>query len=951
MRPLELVMSAFGPYASEVTIDMNMLGKSGLYLITGDTGSGKTTVFDAITYALYGQASGEAREPSMFRSRYACADTPTYIKLTFEYAGKTYVIERNPEYERPKNRGEGVTVQKAGAQLTMPDGRVITKISDVNNAVVELTGVDAVQFRQIVMIAQGDFMKLIMAATDERKKIFQKLFSTDKYYYLQERLKKEAAAAGREYENLNASICQYAAEIILPGKYTEYAEKLNTQEPDPQDILNLLEEIISSDEQLLRDAGKGASAADEKISGIKVELALCRERERLNESLSELKDSLEKESEESAKLEKILDAAAVKTTDIKKLEEEINRIRASFPDYDELESKISDLDRLTRQTVKTEKEKNKNARDLERLNSLLAESRQAVLAMEERSSAAAEKQKVLEIVNRWRKQANNIRCRLEQLENVKTELSKAQENYRELSSKAGRETDKYNRMYKAYLDEQAGIIAQTLEDGKPCPVCGSLSHPHIAEMTAKAPSREELEKMKRSAQQLTEKTADASRISGQIQAAMNEQIQEVKKAVKDFSDDFMPDSISAGEGMINIERYLTELRGCDFSGADFRPEISEHVKEMLSAEKTLEKNESCLKTEINELNDSIDNISRLKDEISGLEEEILRLTEKQVRGEHELTGLKVQAASAGERITQLREKLRYRSKEEADRRVKESLRSKNALESEIKTAEDNYGKCRIKTERLKAAMEETQKSLKDKPDSDINYLNGELIRLSEEKAGYSEKMQKISAALSANRNIQHNISSRSEEIKKLEKKWGWMKALSNTANGNIAGKEKIMLETYVQMTYFDRIIARANVRLLSMTGGQYELVRGSSGNNKSQSGLELEVIDHYNGSRRSVRSLSGGESFKASLSLALGLSDEVQSNAGGIRIDTMFIDEGFGSLDDESLEQSMNVLASLGGADRLVGIISHVTSLKERIDRQIIVKKERSGGSSVKIQI
>ena len=214
------------------------------------------------------------------------------------------------------------------------------------------------------------------------------------------------------------------------------------------------------------------------------------------------------------------------------------------------------------------------------------------------------------------------------------------------------------------------------------------------------------------------------------------------------------------------------------------------------------------------------------------------------------------------------------------------------------------------------------------------------------------KLQKVRTRLSSNAAVKKKIEEKSGELTSLEERWAWVKALSNTANGNITGKEKVMLETYIQMTYFDRILVRANRRLLSMTGGQYELVRRQvADNNRSQSGLELDVIDHYNGTQRSVKTLSGGESFKASLSLALGLSDEVQSSAGGIRLDTMFVDEGFGSLDEESLQQAIRTLAELGEGNRLVGIISHVGELKEKIDRQIVVTKAKTGGSRAEIRV
>ena len=214
MRPIRLVMSAFGPYAGRTELELSKLGTSGLYLITGDTGAGKTTIFDAIAFALYGEASGTAREAGMLRSQYADITTPTEVELTFEYKGRQYVLRRNPEYTRPRTRGDGLTTEKAGAELHYPDGRVETRLKDVNRAIVEIMGVDRNQFAQIVMIAQGDFLKLLIAPTEERKKIFQKIFRTERFQLLQDKLKAESNALKNEHEKVSSGLRQYMEGIV-----------------------------------------------------------------------------------------------------------------------------------------------------------------------------------------------------------------------------------------------------------------------------------------------------------------------------------------------------------------------------------------------------------------------------------------------------------------------------------------------------------------------------------------------------------------------------------------------------------------------------------------------------------------------------------------------------------------------------------------------------------------
>ena len=296
--------------------------------------------------------------------------------------------------------------------------------------------------------------------------------------------------------------------------------------------------------------------------------------------------------------------------------------------------------------------------------------------------------------------------------------------------------------------------------------------------------------------------------------------------------------------------------------------------------------------------------------------------------------------------------MKFKSKKEAEETVKHLKNGIQLHKNALEKVETEYADLEKELAGLKGKIDQLKKQLESKEDIDTEKLLEEKNALTEKKTELTEKSETISTRIYTNNRAKENISKKATELTTIEEKWTWVKALSNTANGNISGKEKIMLETYIQATFFDRIIDRANTRLMVMSGGQYELIRRQEASNyRSQSGLELDVKDHYNGSIRNVKTLSGGESFKASLSLALGLSDEIQSNAGGIKLDTMFVDEGFGSLDEESLQQAIKALADLSEGNRLVGIISHVAELKERIDKQVIVTKEKTGGSKVTIVI
>jgi len=342
-----------------------------------------------------------------------------------------------------------------------------------------------------------------------------------------------------------------------------------------------------------------------------------------------------------------------------------------------------------------------------------------------------------------------------------------------------------------------------------------------------------------------------------------------------------------------------------------------------------------------------------------LEEELAAGEKRMAELQEELSDRKQELAAEETRCTELKKQaeelassLPYTDRNEALQKKEELIGFIDSLRTELERAEQHYNECRTALTELKGRISQLENQLEQGDDCCAEKEEARKAELSREKEILQGQLQKARTRISTNETVRKNIKETSGQLEILEERWTWVKSLSNTANGNITGKEKVMLETYIQMTYFDRIILRANRRLMSMTGGQYELVRRQvAENNRSQSGLELDVIDHYNGSQRSVKTLSGGESFKASLSLALGLSDEVQSSAGGIRLDTMFVDEGFGSLDEESLQQAIRTLAGLSEGNRLVGIISHVGELKEKIDRQVLVTKEKSGGSRVEILV
>lgn len=922
MRPITLTMSAFGPYAGSTTLPMDKLGQKGLYLITGDTGAGKTTIFDAITFALYGEASGENRESAMFRSKYADPETPTEVELTFENLGKVYKVKRNPEYERAKSRGEGVTVQKPDATLTMPDGVVITKVKEVNAKIKEILGIDRNQFSQIAMIAQGDFLKLLFAETTERQKIFREIFKTGPYQVLQERLKTESGTLARQCEEARLSVSQYIEGILCEENDVQSlaVTKAKKGEMMTADVEELVRELIAADEKKETRLAAELTQKEWLLGELEARLAKVEE---FHKRQMELEKAEQEQTEQTVRLGGLLLAWEKEQEKQPETEQWVlkkARIEEQYAEYDRLEG------------LKREQGSLKNARmadetELERAKRMLAvwgeEIENLKKEQTEKMSSGEKKEQLLRELTKWsmrRERLEKLREEMLAFDLAKQAFAKAQQKYLQEKAKADEVQERYFAKNKAFLDGQAGILAELLEEGKACPVCGSVSHPVPARKQEGVPTEDELKRAKQEADRAMEFAAEASKHAGELGGVVR----------------------TKEEGLVNLRKEF---------GEEFPEESCENlldkVKELILA---CEKEETALGTSICVAEKEIQRKKELdvlipKKEAQGKEAEqkIQSLTERIA-----VTKTKIEE---NEKQTELAEKkLAFESKKKAEQQVKELDGKIRLAKKGLETAEEAYRTCEKAVSELNGKLAQLKEALKEQPELTTEELQLQKDAAASEKNAILAKQKEVHLRLETNRRVLSNISEKSAALSALETRWGWVKALSNTANGNLAGKEKIMLETYIQMTYFDRIIRYANIRFMVMSGGQYELKRRDAAeNNRSQSGLELDVIDHYNGSVRSVKTLSGGEAFKASLSLALGLSDEIRSSANGIRMDTMFVDEGFGSLDEESLQQAIHALASLADGNRLVGIISHVGELKRRIDKQIVVTKDKSGGSRAEV--
>lgn len=921
MRPLNLKISAFGPYAGVTELDLEKLGTNGIYLITGDTGAGKTTIFDAITYALFGSPSGDNRDASMLRSKYAEANTPTEVELVFVNNGSEYKVVRNPEYDRPAKKGDGFTKQKAGATLYLPDGNIVDRPKEVNAAIREIIGVDRDQFTQISMIAQGDFLKLLLAETKVRQEIFREIFKTVNYQALQDRLKSESGALSKQFENAKLSVNQYINGIICDEDDVLSLEVKKAKDGRMMisDVTKLLSTLIEKDTEESEAVQNKIRITEQTLENIN---ALLTKAENYIKAEAELEAAIKVQAETTPLIDEFKERAATiknQTPEIENKQKQVTEIEAQYGEYDLLREKKN-----TALALNSSLDKNKKS--VENIKEKILFSSEKITAMKKELSGLADsgtkKEKLLNLKEQTEnkiQKADELKKQLTAFEKLKKDLTAAQNNYLEAEKKSAEETEKYSRLNKAFLDCQAGILAETLADGVPCPVCGSITHPVKATKPVEAPTEGELKKAKQNADKAYEHTSEASRRAAEISGKIKAEDINISKLCKELLGD---DDIE--EASVKLEDFIDTL------SEEFKKLNSEirSESEKLQIKESLEMLIPEKEKELEEIKISL---AETEKKISA-DEAKLKETEKQIK--------------------ESAERLRFGSKTEAEASVSGLKSEIEAHKKSLEKAENDYRTVENELTELKGKIEQLKKSLEDREEIDTDKLAEEKENLIQQKASLSANQKEIAIRIATNTTTKTNISAKETELTLIEEKWTWVKALSNTANGNISGKEKIALETYIQATFFERIIQRANTRLMVMSGGQYELKRRKVATDfRGQSGLELDVKDYYNGSVRDVKTLSGGESFKASLSLALGLSDEIQSMAGGIKLDTMFVDEGFGSLDGESLQQAMRALASLSEGNKLVGIISHVVELKEKIDKQIIVTKEKTGGSKVEIVV
>ena len=912
MRPLKLEITAFGPYAGTTVLNLDDLGRSGIYLITGTTGSGKTSIFDAITFALYGSASGKVRSPKTLRSKYADDDLETSVTLTFEHKGREYTVKRKPDQLRPKKRGEGMINAPGEVEFLAPGREPLSKVTDVDNAVRELLGVDREQFAQIAMISQGDFMKLLTAKTDERMNIFRELFGTGILSSLQARLQQEKSRIEREFTGINGEIEGHINDIL--------------PEEERQSILSdnirLIEQKLEAGRTEEKELDQSIRETEKKMGELQQVIGKATEFAKAKADLETIDAEIREAAKTSAAARQKLAEEEAKAPRSKEILETITKLEAQRPEYEALKRMYDDLDEAEKRFNEVVRDEAEALDIKERCTREMADYEKEANGLKGADVRVAELEGQKKTAKDRIARIDGISTALNDLAVLNETCQQAQDLYQQAKELSAKTIAEYNAMNRSFLDAQAGIIASGLAEGEACPVCGSTDHPLPAAKVEDAPTETELNDKRNEAEKAARKQEQASAKAGELLGQKNSAIDNIKK---------------------NAAEVLGELDGT--------LPLEQAVAEKISEKKSNE----------------AEGIQKIEEELTAKEADVKRLKEideliRTGKNTLEMTRLALADASKEKAVlTEKKESLKKAAAEKASKLEHENIEKLDAAVAAMKEEERQLKEALEKARREYEEQTKTESSLAGRKkqleatvargnDTDLEKATAELENVTAERDKSSTRLQDLRVSIENCKRVLEKVEAKREQLQQVEEELRWVKTLSDTANGTLQGKEKITLEAYVQQAYFDRILSKANARFRIMSDNQYEFKRRrESTSRQSKSGLELDVIDHYNGSLRGADTLSGGESFMASLSLALGLSDEIQASSGGIQMDTLFVDEGFGTLDEETLAQAMRALSKIAESNRLVGIISHVRELKEKISKQIVVTKNKTGGSTAKI--
>ena len=823
MKPERLQLTAFGPYAGQIELDFSAFGGSGLFLIGGDTGSGKTALFDAITFALYGETTGENRKTTMLRSDFAEPTAETCVELQFTHRGRSYTVRRWPEQQRAAKRGSGVVKCPPKAELLREPEEPVSGAVAVTNAVTQLLGIDAKQFAQVSMLAQNDFTRLLNAPSAERAAILRQIFDTSDHQRLGQAAVQEATkaaeACSRLEDTLLLHLSSLQADPAVPETAAALAEMQTEQEVFATDkALALADSLLQQDEQTAARQNEMIHSLEEKLARGNAGVKLAEQQAARRRQLEDLQAEADRTAEVQTKSE---------------------------AEQDELQKRMA---ALKQNIADTEKQRDSLGR---------TDTEQVKL------------QHQIELAQSLTVTCERLLKELEQEAEQRADAEKKQAAYAAAQEKLDEAENEYISMQRQLNANRAGLLAQELHAGSPCPVCGSRQHPKIAELPKNHVTEKQLEQREKSLAAQRRATADASRAAGEAVT----RVEELRTNIVRETDEFFA------------------KRGARYTGRPAAELDNPALYEALSTQQTslddgllgLHKQLNRYKKETEQLDAVLHRLDILNQQMSVLEKQAFAAVRR-------ATNAKAGHAAALARVQQMQETLPKRNDPET-----------------------------------------------------LNKLMAALQRLQNDRAAAIAQRDAAVQRQNANRAARQGLQTTRKKWETAREKRSMWDNLSKTINGNLAGKIKLPFEQYVQAFYFDGVVEAANLRFTRMTDGQYKLLRRKSESLSGKTALDLDVFDAYTGKTRPVGSLSGGESFMAALSMALGISDTIQQNAGGVTIETLFIDEGFGSLDADSLEKAVDTLAGLAGGNKLIGVISHVEALQDRLTRQIRVSKTRAG--------
>ena len=897
MRPELLTMQAFGPYKDLTTIDFTKLDDHGIYLLTGPTGAGKTMIFDAIMYALYQTGSGEYRnKEDTFRNRNVPIDVKPFVRLTFSVLNKRYTIERTLRYKAKKDN-KNLTDVKVYLK-DESNNQLYTNLKEVNDKIIEIIGVDKNQFVQICMIAQGEFKKILNAKTQDRILIFRKLFNSEKYNELQDAILDDYLGLRRKHDDLTLSLYSVLQNVEIDDRDELLSKYLLSDKVD-----ELLNKQIAKDRIKVDSDSEKAKLIDKQLVDIDISinkaLQLKKDQEEINKQKLLVNDLNNQRIIVSEKLNKLNGDDEL----ISKIDDHINKINNDLNAYkqlDDLNKKLNSInisiDNTSKKLNKLNDDKQLNDKEIMKLEKII----------DDNSDIEAKSLKHSQLLKEWMQQKDVYQKYISDkkiLDNDELLLNNKQGIFQDkyniyLANKA-----LYDKEYDRFLCNQAGILAKDLKDGEACPVCGSTSHVRLAKILDDVYSYEKLDELKKIVEVQSNECLQLSRDIASISAKI--------KVAKETLDSIVVSDID---------------------------EINSNIKSLNALLLADKKNND-------KYQDALNKLPLLKengDKLNGLIND----------NSHMLVKLISDKDNVGVYYQDIKSKLSYDCLDSANKMLNKLKEQKKQILDNIRSLQEKIIGIDNSISASKAIISTLQSKLADSKVFDIDKLNASKNELNKLKSELNNEIKNTYSILDKNIKILNNIKPIYLDINANEDKLQLISKINDTINGR-SGKEsgKIKLETYVQMKFLDEILIKCNLRLMAMTNDQYSLCRHKEADNRqSQTGLDIDVIDHYNNSIRPVSSLSGGESFKASMALALGLSDEIQASSK-IKLETLFIDEGFGTLDDESLEAMMNILADLSNSNKLIGIISHVEQLKQRIDKQIVVSKDSHGNSKVKMVI